>query len=417
MLVVALVLAGLLLVAANWSVRTSTGYAGVLGIAILFFFGSPFLLAFFSLPLALSCVLLGLLSMICAARRVSPVGFATWSIGLVSASFVFTSILAIPELNRIVEIQKQYPFESIRERLSYEQDHPSLTKHPVLANKAGDARPAPEAATAQDRLDQIERSVQDRELRSWRSHSLMHFHRSMAKHFANSQGFGVSRMRRPRQASLALDQPSPAPLPVIPDPDSTPVPGLSQIETADVMDDGEIATRPVDAANAAEQLWGMHVASMTDFVNAEGFGYVRSLDEVAGFQSHQFREFPELPDEITNSPASSWTLRRLELVSLLKHDEPRAYVTGNLPRMEDMADAPTRRLDGFEQRALRELESGKDLIVDDDPHRIRLFGSLRATRQCVECHDAQRGHLLGAFTYEFQLPGTRNKPDEPREAI
>jgi hypothetical protein len=33
---------------------------------------------------------------------------------------------------------------------------------------------------------------------------------------------------------------------------------------------------------------------------------------------------------------------------------------------------------------------------------MRVLGALRALRQCVSCHDAERGDLLGALTYELR---------------
>ena len=32
----------------------------------------------------------------------------------------------------------------------------------------------------------------------------------------------------------------------------------------------------------------------------------------------------------------------------------------------------------------------------------RMFGALRATKQCLKCHDAARGDLLGAFSYTLR---------------
>jgi hypothetical protein len=46
--------------------------------------------------------------------------------------------------------------------------------------------------------------------------------------------------------------------------------------------------------------------------------------------------------------------------------------------------------------------------------RIRMVGSVRAAKDCLDCHSVDRGHLLGAFTYELVPEQPRGKrPAEP----
>ncbi|HEY8504829.1 MAG TPA: hypothetical protein VIL46_09620 [Gemmataceae bacterium] len=97
-----------------------------------------------------------------------------------------------------------------------------------------------------------------------------------------------------------------------------------------------------------------------------------------------------------------WELTSLQLVSLLKFDAPAVYVSPNMPRMDELRDAPVRALDDFERRALAELRWGEDLVAEASPQRFRMLGALRAARQCLDCHSAERGDLLGAFSYEFR---------------
>jgi hypothetical protein len=99
-----------------------------------------------------------------------------------------------------------------------------------------------------------------------------------------------------------------------------------------------------------------------------------------------------------------WTLERLELVSLLKFDEPRVYVLDHLPRMDQLSgdDVPTRPLDEFEADALPQLRTAEDIVIDDSAKPLRMLGSLRAADQCRDCHSVARGELLGAFTYFLQ---------------
>ena len=98
-------------------------------------------------------------------------------------------------------------------------------------------------------------------------------------------------------------------------------------------------------------------------------------------------------------PEEHWAIHRMELVSLLKFKKPAVYVSANLPKMEELDDAVTRPLDLFESDALSQLQKGEDLVPHATTNRIRMLGSLRADKQCLECHDVKRGHLLGAFSY------------------
>jgi hypothetical protein len=118
---------------------------------------------------------------------------------------------------------------------------------------------------------------------------------------------------------------------------------------------------------------------------------------VAGFEPHQFRATPELA-----GVNERWVVVRLELVSLLKHKEPVAYATDALPNLTDSDNAPTRPLNLLEKKAINSLREGDDLATETSGDRIRMVGSLRASKQCLECHEVKRGDLLGAFSWELQ---------------
>lgn len=100
-------------------------------------------------------------------------------------------------------------------------------------------------------------------------------------------------------------------------------------------------------------------------------------------------------------PPTHWQVNRLELVSLLRHDTPRVYTAPELPAMDQLADVPHRELNRFELASLPKLESDEDLVVDQQPSRIQMLGAIRAATSCLDCHDCQRGQLLGAFSYEL----------------
>jgi hypothetical protein len=85
----------------------------------------------------------------------------------------------------------------------------------------------------------------------------------------------------------------------------------------------------------------------------------------------------------------------------LKFDEPRVYVLDHLPRMDQLSsdDVLTRALDEFEKESLEKLRTEEDLVVREEDGVHRMLGSLRAAKQCLECHSVDRGELLGAFSY------------------
>jgi hypothetical protein len=110
---------------------------------------------------------------------------------------------------------------------------------------------------------------------------------------------------------------------------------------------------------------------------------------------------PKLEDA-GHKPDGRWLIRRIDLVSLLTHEQPVAYVSVNLPRMDELRGAATRPLTQFERRALTALRAGSNLQVDASADHIQMLGAIRAVKQCLDCHDARRADLLGAFSYRLQ---------------
>jgi hypothetical protein len=139
-------------------------------------------------------------------------------------------------------------------------------------------------------------------------------------------------------------------------------------------------------------LTSLHFGGLRDFVNVQGFGYIKDRQHVAGFYSHQFSRRPV---------ATNVSVKRLELVSLLMHNKPAVYVTNELPRMKELKKAPTRSLSDFEVKGLEALQNGDDLFVREIASTIHMLGAIRSVDQCVKCHGGERGDLLGAFSYSL----------------
>jgi hypothetical protein len=293
------------------------------------------------------------------------------------------------------ELLKRYPLESLANRLEYEKGRDTT---PTAA--------MPEPAA--QRLAVVEQGFTDREAWNRRVKSLAKLHSNQVEQFISEDGFGVSRMM-PMTAPIYLELAEASPIP------------FANLASLPAGGEGARVELPRTAGMAGaearlpslEALGTFHESGRIDFLNIAGFGFVKDRDHVAGFQSHQFRQMPvvrerRVPQQVRDEE-DRWAVRRLELVSLLKHEQPAVYVSDHLPRMDDLKKAQTRPLSEFERKALKSIREGEDLVAEATQNRIHLMGSLRASKQCLECHHAQRGDLLGAFSYELQRDSSAGK--------
>jgi hypothetical protein len=316
---------------------------------------------------------------------VSLAGFACWLSGA-RPRWVFVSTLGatfaaygivglfigIPEVREWEQLKAEYPMESLAGRLAYEHR----------------SRPGANPATHDaNRLDQFAIAIEKQAHQSdayWRAASLEQVHAGAVEQFVNSPGFGAVRMLRPSPTQLhianALDKLNGGADPL------SPIPQRSRPYFSPDPEPGDVTAAKPDFVSK-------HTDNAVAFLNPFDFGYVRDRSHVAGFRPHRFRQEPSAP--------ARWQVERLELVGLLKHDEPVVYLSENLPRMDELRDAETRPLDTFEKEALAALRRGEDLMEQGGPDRMRMLGSLRAAKQCVRCHDVERGELLGAFSYRL----------------
>lgn len=269
--------------------------------------------------------------------------------------------------------RQQYPYESVEERV------------PVVA---ASLRPAPLRRAAGERLlrleDELDRAESASSLgRANRAYSLEALHERTVRLFVDSPAFGVRRMIWPDEERLTRGLREVRSVP-------QPVPRASPDGPA-----GGAAPAPAPAAE--ETLQNLHRGGVVDFAYPAARGYAKDRRHVAGFEPHAFSKVPD--------PAERWTVETLDLVSLLRHAEPVAYVSADLPRMDQLREAPTRPLDGFETAGLQQLLRGEDLVTAEAGPNLRMLGSLRSARECVKCHGGERGDLLGAFSYTLGRSG------------
>jgi hypothetical protein len=216
----------------------------------------------------------------------------------------------------------------------------------------------------------------------------MRLHEDSVRDFIESPGFGITRQIGPNKEFIELPEADPIPLP----------PAAQQAKAAATT--SAFPESPADAiliVPAEQDLRDMHQDSILDFVNPKGFGFIKDREHVKGFQAHHFHALPSLKESPTQT--QRWRIQSLELVSLLKHEEPVAYLSKHLPRMDELRDAPTRPLNPFEKSALFKLQKGDDLQTETTTNQIHMLGSIRAVNQCLTCHRVHRGDLLGAFSY------------------
>lgn len=299
---------------------------------------------------------------------------------------------------QVLAWRKQYPFQSLAGRLDYEAERAPKTSPPMTPDVAQRVKLEPQVGSGS--------------IGKVRSESFRLLHEERVEDFVAQSGFGVARMptaeRGPRY--YALPEVPKLPLAKLPE------------NRANGSPDDEILTLPLtrEAARATggvtrwmptwnDMQW-FHWTGATSFSDWESLGYVKSIDAVVGFSSHAFRRFPVPPSDLAQFVSRSesernpkyWKLVRLELVSLLKHETPRVYLSDYLPRMKDLSSQRTRELSQFETDSLTKLQAGEDLQVSATADRIEMFGSLRASKQCRQCHQVPEGTLLGAFTYDLR---------------
>lgn len=345
---------------------------------------------------------------------------------LLGAAIYYEPVQSAREFREDVKVyQQRYPLESLADRLSYESETATPEARgretlPSLAEIKAPLQAPPAPGTLVMVRISYDATFDEIPYRSFhreddRRAALRVVHDRWTDRFNQILGNGIYRMPYMRDWQNHLeDEAQPEKL-YLPD-EYTPA---DQFE-ADVLaalelleqwkgsvyetetnSDGE--SRESHADQQAEA--GVHSRSVLDFVNRPGWGYVRSRDEVAGFRSHRFRSRPVVLNPSTQQ-IDDWRITKLELVSLLKHKAPQVYQEESLPNLKTMPseEIPTRDLNSFEQQALHFIQQGEDVVIDEQPNRIRMLGSLRAVGQCLQCHAVPEKTLLGAFTYELKKP-------------
>ncbi|MFO0849393.1 MAG: hypothetical protein U0871_12685 [Gemmataceae bacterium] len=344
----------LLVVVARYAFRTPPPVGKVAGVCSAAAIG-PFCLTMLLAPFQASAAVMAVTAGLLLAPRNGRRAYLGLSLAVTVVAYLIALWAAVEQRREYEVLRGQYGFEPLADRLP--------------------PRPAGTMGTTpvdESRIKLIEDEV-------WvggsgRSYTLRRLHDERVLDFIDTPGFGVMRaIPRPSAAWLKTQVVGPVPKPVHTGPD----------RSAGV-------TLP---AWSATDFDGLHRSGVLDFVHPAGFGLVRD-GRVTGFESHRFSKVP--------GPERGWAVTDLDLIGLVVHPTPVAYVSKNLPRMDELKAAPTRPLDPFEADALGRLRGSEDIVVKPSAGGLRMVGAVRAVKQCVECHGGTRGDLLGAFSYHLR---------------
>jgi hypothetical protein len=318
-----------------------------------------------SLSFLLHAVLNLLVSIVGLRLKLAPRSFALALVVLAFVAYSYFFVSKYEKLQQLQDLREQYPETSLESRLEFEQANRS---------EVGGTEALSQNLQVSLRLNTFEtRDSPVEEL--WRVSALSRLHSHFYEYFIATEGFGPARMAgmfTPNEKYFSFER-HPRPLPI----------ALGdEIETEA---DGE----------------DLHDKVMTDFFKKESFGKIVGSKRAIGFEPHGPTDLKqEIGTAIEN--AATWQLTRLELVSLLRHNEPRVYVAETIPLMNELEDIPHRALNEFEAKALPQLETERDTVIKETLAGAVMLGAVRAGNDCLQCHNGPRGKLLGAFSYEFK---------------
>jgi len=358
------------------------------------------------LPCSLALLLQGMLTLLFAliALPFAP-NNRLFKASLIVAPIVsYGALIAMarPELRERAALRREFPEVSLVERLKYEA-RPDL--------------PTAVTGASLQLSNSVEKRLQETERRgrgNMRSSLLQSLHSSTSDQFVLARGFGPIRMFETRRYRIMLPEYPPIPY-------ETPSSGnASPFDIRGSVTESIETPRSTSGLIPFASLTQMHVDSFDDFVDPIRMGSIKDAQHVIGFQPHRFYQMPgtegtrwerrfydDAPPTVPPMPPRAewrkdWAVIRLELIGMLSHPQPVAYVSEHLPQLDELSTYPTRELNDFEQSALTQLQTMQDLVIDEQPDRIRMVGSLRADDNCRRCHTVGRGELLGALTYEMR---------------
>ena len=292
----------------------------------------------------------------------------------------FTTQDRIAEVARIGQLRSRFPVESLAARLAFEDKHPPADAAIVL----------PPDLTSE--LNQNEEEIVYVRSFEGRGIRLKLLHDENYREFVATSGFGFARTKPNSLHQLELPEPEPVPMP------NHPVPTDSYLKERQREREGLAIADSLPSPDTQTEGRDIHDSARHLFLNPRQWGFVPDREHTVGFQAHHVDEVP-WTRPLYKGQTRNWTIAQLQLVSLLKQETPRVYVSENLPNLNELSDIETREVNTFEATALPQLRRDRNLVIDEAPSQIQMLGALRAAKSCLDCHRVPQGELLGAFSY------------------
>ena len=141
---------------------------------------------------------------------------------------------------------------------------------------------------------------------------------------------------------------------------------------------------------------------VSQFIASRGFGFDRMW--TPPMEINDAMRLILTPKTAANGMASNlvstYKIDKLELIGIAKHETPVAFVKAR--HASSSANAKTRGLTDFEEKALHDLVVSNDVSVQTEKGSLVVVGAVRAQSECLECHPGSKtGDLLGAFSYHL----------------
>jgi hypothetical protein len=134
----------------------------------------------------------------------------------------------------------------------------------------------------------------------------------------------------------------------------------------------------------------LHAFYVDRFLESEGNGITRVVQIPMAIQESM---------RLRITSRDTYKLDSLDLIGVGKHPDPVAFL-GRSHRTV-WTQRETRPLSAFEKRAIAELTAGEDVAVESDYNGRLVVGALRAQEDCLKCHGAKTGDVLGALVYRL----------------
>jgi hypothetical protein len=206
----------------------------------------------------------------------------------------------------------------------------------------------------------------------------------------------------------------------------------TKVETAKIVETAtaDELTKPLMPAQRPGNAKELQRRTYTEFENTMGFGGGRMQPSPGHLLPFGYVTSGASLDFTKAYPPTSplngrWKVAKLELVGTMHEPAGTAYDTKKgewawktitaaslaerraaKAQTPNANHLPTRSLDEFENESLATFRDGGNLELRVEGDRLHMVGAIRAMNaSCVNCHKVEKGHLMGAFSYELRRLG------------